>query len=221
MTGISRIECLFDDLINYTENGQRRLIISVFENKVFFCLWSFMNEKLLCFIRLPNKHPTNIYIPHNVQLVVFISFSITTETTESAVANIYQHCVYIETSLNRDVCEIMKLSVRRTYFRRRNDINDQIFPWELSEKTEELEQARMEKICENIFVDLNFKTQFKEVCCDICWNRNIFFTVDTKFVECHNKIYLRFSKNSAYFWATLNFKPHKKVTVWILEFFFR
>ena len=139
MTAISRIECLFDDLINYTENGQRRLIISFFENKVFSlfmeCSW------MKSFIHRLNL--TNIYIPHNVQLVVFLSFNYdgNNRIYGDQLQPIFD-IVFIRRRFSMKMC--VNLSGKLTSFLR-YDISDQVFSWEKERQIGKLEQTRKEK----------------------------------------------------------------------------
>lgn len=108
MTGLSRIECLFDDLINFYRWGDGDRFY--FENKVL-SLFTALNRwrprlaPLTCLLTI--QHPTNIDIPHNVQLVVF--FSITTKNRETTrMTNI---CCSMATEFTYDVCEFICLTL--------------------------------------------------------------------------------------------------------------
>lgn len=73
--GLSRIECLFDDLINYLGMGNAEAFYRHHaENKVLLCSWMpWMESFFHCSI--PPQHPSNIYDLRNVQLVLFHLFN--------------------------------------------------------------------------------------------------------------------------------------------------
>lgn len=114
--------------------------------RCFHCLPGiFMNGKRLCFIRVLNL--TNIYIPHNVQLVVFLSFNYDGKQQRlRRVANIWRR--HRVNTKHFSIAMCVNLSVKLTFFWR-NDINDQIFSWENEWEIEKLEQMRREKNDEN------------------------------------------------------------------------
>lgn len=105
---------------------------SIFENKVF-SLFMESHEWKASMLHSSPEWTSNKYLHSSLwfQLVVFISLlNYHGNNSVCGMQILTKFCVH--QSVLIEMC--VKLSVRRIYFWERNDINDQIFPWEVSER---------------------------------------------------------------------------------------